>query len=74
MACGIAFKIEVISPQTILADLIGTGREISGEDAGVAAALPPDDLTAGESVNASRAGAFRQSTVDPRGLQGRIVG
>jgi hypothetical protein len=55
-------------------DSNGTGREIWDEDAGVAVALPPDDLAAGERVNASQAGAFRQSRVDPTELQGRMVG
>jgi hypothetical protein len=40
-------------------DSNGTGREIWDENAAIVAALPPDDLAAGESVNASLAGAFR---------------
>jgi len=64
----------VIPAQTILADLIGTGQAIWDEDAGVIATLPPDDLAAGERVNASLAGAFRQSRFDPTGLHGRMVG
>ncbi len=48
IAGSVAFKIGVVSARTILADSIGTGQEIWDEDAGVIAALPPDDLAAGE--------------------------
>jgi len=74
IAGSVAFEIGGISARTILADLIGTGQAIWDEDAGVIVALPPDDLAVGERVNASQAGAFRQSRVDPTGLQGRMVG
>ena len=74
IAGSVAFKIGVIPAQTILADSIGTGEVTWDEDAGVIAALPPDDPTAGDSGDASQPGAFRQRTVDATGLWGRVVG
>jgi len=59
IAGSVAFEIGGISARTILVDSNGTGREIWDENAAIVAALPPDDLAAGESVNASLAGAFR---------------
>jgi hypothetical protein len=74
IAGSVAFKTGVISVQTILEDSIGTGRKIWEEDAGVVTALPPDDFAAGESVNVPQAGEFRQATVNPVRLQGRMAG
>jgi hypothetical protein len=63
-----------ISAQTMLADSIRARRRIRDENSGVIAALAPDHLAAGETVNASQVGAFRQRKADPTRLRGRAVG
>ena len=59
IAGSVALVIGGISARTALVDSNGAERGIWDEDAGVVAAIPPDDPTAGESIKASLAGAFR---------------
>ncbi len=47
IASGIVFEVRVIPAQSVFANLIGSRVKVGNNNAGIVAALPPDDIGAG---------------------------